>query len=743
MSRRSRALLLDGACWAGLSLLVGLLALALVPVALGWRSDVVLSGSMRPAVEPGDVVVSAPVGPGQVRAGRVRAGQVVVVDDPVRPGGSLVHRVAEVRPDGRLVTRGDANEHPDSTPVEPTAVHGRAVVRVPAAGLPALWLHQGAYGPLLLGTAALVLVARRAVRARADRTRRQAPPRRGGSRRPRAHRGGRRAARALPAHPATAGALAVVLLGAAVVAPGEARAAFVATTSSSGNRVATKAAFPSYPQTVLADGPLLHHRLDDAPGTSTAAAAAGPAGSYTGPTDAVVTSDDAITGDAAGTAVLFAGDRYAATDTPVDYAPRTGFTLEAWVRTSTGGSLLRLTDSRTETTGGAAQMWVDPKGQACVLVRQTDAGGATVHQEQCGADAGDPKIFTPGSTAAPAWHHVVATVRQDAPPKPNGSEQDLVVYVDGTEVFDAGLIGTLPAPAAGHWRLGTAPVEHENLAFGEVAEQFTGALDEVAVYARVLAPEEVVEHSQARTRTAAAYRGLVASDAPQLHWRLDDPAPLRVVADAQGAEPGTYGRFPRFALGVRGALEGTAIGNQASSTAVRLRNGSGTVETATITSPLLARSDPVTLEVWFRADGADGGPLVGFSAAATGTSTSRGPTLYVTGAGAVAFTAGDGRTPVQSPTGRDWSDGQWHLATATSSSAGGARLYLDGVQVASGADTAAAGPAQGHWRWAGGDAYAFTPAPAASAFTGSLDEAAVYARVLTAEQVAVRFAADH
>jgi signal peptidase len=152
-SRRRGALLGAAAGLATVSLLVGLLSVTLVPTALGWRSDVVLSGSMRPALEPGDVVLSAPV------AGTVQVGDVVVVRDPARTGHTLVHRVDSVRPDGSLVTRGDANTTVDSTTVAPHEVLGQGRLRVPSVGLPSVWWQQGRLLPLAVAVLAVAAAA--------------------------------------------------------------------------------------------------------------------------------------------------------------------------------------------------------------------------------------------------------------------------------------------------------------------------------------------------------------------------------------------------------------------------------------------------------------------------------------------------------------------------------------------------------------------------------------------------------
>ena len=148
---RAGTLLVAAAGIGTVSLLVGLLVVTLAPPALGWRSDVVLSGSMRPALHPGDVVVSAPVG-----AGQVHVGDVVVVRNPARPDRTLVHRVDSVRPDGTLATRGDANTSADSTTVAPEEVLGRGRLRVPGVGLASVWLQQDRLLPL---AAAVLAVA--------------------------------------------------------------------------------------------------------------------------------------------------------------------------------------------------------------------------------------------------------------------------------------------------------------------------------------------------------------------------------------------------------------------------------------------------------------------------------------------------------------------------------------------------------------------------------------------------------
>jgi signal peptidase len=139
--------------------MVGLLVWAQLPaVALGWTAGVVQSGSMRPALMPGDVVLYQP--PPRDRTPAV--GQIVLVQDPTRPSRLLTHRVYRVLPNNDLITKGDANSAPDSTPVRPAALQGVARLRVPWIGLPVqLWRAKQPVpeAMMLLGLAIVLALA--------------------------------------------------------------------------------------------------------------------------------------------------------------------------------------------------------------------------------------------------------------------------------------------------------------------------------------------------------------------------------------------------------------------------------------------------------------------------------------------------------------------------------------------------------------------------------------------------------
>ncbi|MFN8052601.1 MAG: signal peptidase I [Acidimicrobiales bacterium] len=132
-------------------LVVSAIGLATLPAFLpGWRAEVITSGSMRPALNPGDVVVVRPTSPSSVRPG------TIISFADARRGAVVTHRVVSVGRDGTAVTRGDANATRDPQGVDRRTVLGTAAVRVPFVGLPWVWVEQGRWFSLV-ATALVVL----------------------------------------------------------------------------------------------------------------------------------------------------------------------------------------------------------------------------------------------------------------------------------------------------------------------------------------------------------------------------------------------------------------------------------------------------------------------------------------------------------------------------------------------------------------------------------------------------------
>ena len=92
---------------------------------LGVKPTVIISGSMRPTLDVGDLVIIERVDSSKIRKGDIieyRVGRM-----------SIVHRVVEIKKEG-FVTKGDANRYPDPDPVHPDQIRGKVIFTVPKIG---------------------------------------------------------------------------------------------------------------------------------------------------------------------------------------------------------------------------------------------------------------------------------------------------------------------------------------------------------------------------------------------------------------------------------------------------------------------------------------------------------------------------------------------------------------------------------------------------------------------------------
>lgn len=142
-------------CAVYLNAVASLALWAVVPVVAHLTPTLIVSGSMAPSINTGDVVLVRPT-----NSRVLRRGQVVTFDDPANPGRLLTHRVVHANDDGSVKTRGDANPAMDSTPVSSDAIRGIGQLVIPAVGLPAMWVRGGQWLAVLLWLAGTALALR-------------------------------------------------------------------------------------------------------------------------------------------------------------------------------------------------------------------------------------------------------------------------------------------------------------------------------------------------------------------------------------------------------------------------------------------------------------------------------------------------------------------------------------------------------------------------------------------------------
>ena len=129
--------------FAGSASLSFALALVLSPILLvpfGFRSATVMSGSMMPTLNLGDIVIERPIEPAAARIG-----DVITFTDPSDKSRLLTHRVRSIKVKGDVftfTTKGDANNTEEKWDIPADGIIGRAGMTIPKIGY-LLGSHRG------------------------------------------------------------------------------------------------------------------------------------------------------------------------------------------------------------------------------------------------------------------------------------------------------------------------------------------------------------------------------------------------------------------------------------------------------------------------------------------------------------------------------------------------------------------------------------------------------------------------
>lgn len=158
-----------------------------------------------------------------------------------------------------------------------------------------------------------------------------------------------------------------------------------------------------------------------------------------------------------------------------------------------------------------------------------------------------------------------------------------------------------------------------------------------------------------------------------------------------------------------------------------------------LTDTKVAGPQVFSIEVWFRSADSSGGRIFGFTSDTAPASTYRDRHLYVDSTGVLRFGV-QGSNAFNFAIGAGTvADGSWHHAVATFE-ARSMTLYVDGQFAARRTDAITLRQYDGHWR-TGRGTLASWPGAGTYNFTGDIDSARVYDRVLDAAAVAEHFAA--
>jgi len=425
---------------AVLAFVGGLAIWPLLFALLGFQVSAVASGSMEPGIRVGDVVASS-----RIDFDAVRPGQIVTVRDPAVDGARLLtHRVHAIADDGSLLTQGDANAEPDSTPVAAGPVWlGR--LRVPLVGYPQLWADDGAWLPL--ATSAVVLLGLAAA----------ASERKIGS------RDGR--------HPAlaAAGGIATLAVVSALMVTSSApsQAAFSVRSMTGASSWTVGSTLGAYGEAVLADHPFLFFRMDEQSGSVVVdSSGLGHDSTYRG------SPDRTVTGALPGQVTVNSGTAFngvAAIASSRIYPNTNEFTFETFVKSRTwadNADVSTIAELRTA-TGFRDRILI----QHGSLYYQADESSAPIHLQW-------------SVPADNAYHYLAVSM----------SGTSVTIRMDDS--VWRGTVSTRVTSTPARFVIGThlQPFDDPS-ALG--VESFKGVLDEIALYTHALSETQMAAHRAA------------------------------------------------------------------------------------------------------------------------------------------------------------------------------------------------------------------------------------------------------
>lgn len=237
-------------------------------------------------------------------------------------------------------------------------------------------------------------------------------------------------------------------------------------------------------------------------------------------------------------------------------------------------------------------------------------------------------------------------------------------------------------------------------------------------------------------RTATGYPAAVDPDSPVLFWRLGDAGSPLTADSSNTKNPGG------LTLG-GGGLSYGAAGAIAGNTAVTLNGSTGYI------SATRGQNSPgtFTIEAWFKTTSTTGGRIFGFGNQQGGLDLYGNPVpsrqydkhIYLANDGRVVFGVHSGR-PITLTTPGRYNNGQWHHVVGTQGPLG-MTLYVDGVRIAQNTQPVNA-QYYGYWRMGGDNLTGWPLQPTSRFLAGTLDEVAVYNRVLTLASVQRHYVAS-
>jgi Concanavalin A-like lectin/glucanases superfamily len=479
----------------------------------------------------------------------------------------------------------------------------------------------------------------------------------------------------------------------------------------------------NYQSLVLSDGPLAYYRLGDGPTTLSTARNSGSLGSAADGTHIGAThgTAGAIVGSANGSAYYNgSGVRtivpYTSAINPPASQP---FTIEAWVKPTIDGLGNAQAPLFNRHSAGNRQGWV-------FFQRGSSAGFNFRMYNQNGST---PSVdITGGTYTVGAWNHLVATW--------DGATASL--YVNGQFATSAS----------------ATYVPNSDIAFSVGAyaadnpgdNPYTGYVDEVAWYSNSLSAAQILAHYDNATNASrtVAYGALVQGDGAALYLRLNEPDAINLGSLGAKAD-GTH------TVGVKLGQPGALVGSSDTAAGyVGLQDADGGSPTTIPFNAALNPSGSFSVEFWVKpaVNGFGNAQCPLHNRASTqpnGNGNRTGWDWFQRDQGTGwnwRLFNGNSSDKVFNITGGPYTVGQWHhLVGVYNASVPSATLYEDGVAVASSStpNGTYAPKTNGDMAIGSYSNPALNDLGYENAFTGSIDEVAIYPSALSAATVLLHY----
>lgn len=392
--------------------------------------------------------------------------------------------------------------------------------------------------------------------------------------------------------------------------------------------------------------------------------------------------------------------------------PTAQATMEAWINPSALPQQVN-TFYNKESSSNTVQYEMSVFGSACSNMQAGELGiyfNTSSAVDDCSGWMGSHAVIPTGS-----WSHVAATY--------DGSQ--ISVYVNGALTRRFAATGALPV-TTGLFKLGARTVN---------SEHFTGLVDEPALYDRALSAGEIQAIYQAGAAGKCKTRSCATAPPGLAAWYRGEDAAGATAADSQGGNTGTLMNGATFAPGMVGQAlhfdgnDDVLVIPDSAALRPRFESLAAWVKFDTLDSPGNAGGFPNRMIMTKRRNGSTTGQFESMSLVVGGADSSAKFSVFMwtaSGAGSASST-----TLVQ--------PGVWYFVVGTYDEQH-FNLYVNGTLEDSEPFTAPieSDPTQPFYIGSNGNP---DPSQYHYPFSGLIDEAQVFGRALTAQEVAALYRA--